>query len=103
MLVGDTDELEAAFVLIEHLIRDGDSYVSELGVIGYLGGFHMGTGTSRGLDPEVVRPWLGRCRFATGTQSSSSGIRAPRSPTSSQLTAALTKRSAKVNSSPPTD
>lgn len=59
MLVGDTDELEAAFALIEHLIRDGDSYVSELGVIGYLESFHMGTGTSRGLDPEVVRPWLG--------------------------------------------
>lgn len=59
MLAGDTDEHEGVFALIEHLIRDGDDYVSELGVIGYLESFHMGTGTSRGLDPEVFRPWLG--------------------------------------------
>lgn len=59
MLAGDTGEHEGAFALIEHLIRDGDDYVSELGVIGYLESFHMGTGTSRGLDPEVFRPWLG--------------------------------------------
>ena len=59
MLAADTDELAGAFALIEHLIRDGDDYVSELGVIGYLESFHMGTGTSRGLDPNVVRPWLG--------------------------------------------
>lgn len=59
MLAADTDELEGAFALIEHLIRDGDDYVSKLGVIGYLESFHMGTGTSCGLDPNVFRPWLG--------------------------------------------
>lgn len=59
VLAADTDELEGAFALIEHLIRDGDDYVSELGVIGYLESFHMGTGTSRGLDPSVFRRWLG--------------------------------------------
>lgn len=55
---GDTSEFDAAFELIERLVRDGDDYVRELGVIGYLEGLQMGTVTSRGLDPEAFRPWM---------------------------------------------
>lgn len=56
---GETTDFDAAFALIEGLIRDGDTYVSELGVIGYLEGLQMASVTSRGVDPEAFRPWLG--------------------------------------------
>jgi hypothetical protein len=56
---GDTSEFGAAFALIEHLISNGDAYVSELGVIGYLEGLQMAAVTSRGIDPETFRPWFG--------------------------------------------
>lgn len=59
LVAGEMGELDAAFAMIEHLIRDGDDYVSELGVVGYLESFHMATVTSRGVDPESFRPWLG--------------------------------------------
>lgn len=58
-VAGDTSEFAAAFALIEHLIQDGDAYVSELGVVGYLEGLQTATVTSRGLDPEAFRPWFG--------------------------------------------
>ncbi len=59
LAAGDTSDLAPAFALIERLIRDGDDYVSELGVIGYLEGLQMATVTSRGIDPESFRPWFG--------------------------------------------
>lgn len=59
LAAGDTTEFDAAFALIEHLIRGGDPYVSELGVIGYLEGLQTATVTSRGVDPEAFRPWFG--------------------------------------------
>ncbi|MBM2622807.1 hypothetical protein JIG36_45635 [Actinoplanes sp. LDG1-06] len=58
LAASDTSEFDAAFDYIEHLILHGDSYVSELGVIGYLEGMQMQTVTSRGVDPEAFRPWL---------------------------------------------
>ncbi|MCD4535941.1 hypothetical protein LRP67_17775 [Nocardioides sp. cx-169] len=58
LAASDTSEFDAAFDYIEHLIRYGDAYVSELGVIGYLEGMQMQTVTSRGVDPEAFRPWL---------------------------------------------
>lgn len=59
LAAGDTSEFDAAFALVEHLVRDGDPYVSELGVIGYLEGLQTATITSRGVDPESFRPWCG--------------------------------------------
>lgn len=59
-LNGKTNEFRAVFDLIERLVTEGDNYVSELGVIGYLEGFQMQTIGQFGLDPEVVfRPWFG--------------------------------------------
>ena len=58
LLTGDTVDFDAVFDLIERLITDGDPYVSELGVIGYLEGMQMATVSSRGVDPEAFRPWL---------------------------------------------
>jgi len=55
---GDTGEFNAVFDVIERLIVEGDPYVSELGVIGYLEGLQMQTVTSRGVDPDAFRPWL---------------------------------------------
>lgn len=52
MAVADTSEFDAVFDLIELLIKSGDGYVSELGVIGYVEGLQMRTVTSRGVDPE---------------------------------------------------
>ena len=47
------------FPLIERLVVDGDEYVSNLGVIGYLEGFQMQAVTGRGLDPEAdFARWL---------------------------------------------
>jgi hypothetical protein len=56
---GETGDFESAFDFIEQLILRGDQYVSELGVVGYLEGMQMATVTSRGVDPEAFRPWLG--------------------------------------------
>lgn len=58
LAAGDTSELDGAFDLVERLVRDGDAYVAELGVIGYLEGLQTETVTSRGVDPEAFRPWL---------------------------------------------
>ena len=58
LVTGDTSPFDAIFDLIEHLAINGDDYVSELAVIGYLEGMHMQTVTSRGADPEAFRPWL---------------------------------------------
>lgn len=55
---GDTSGFDAMFDLIERLVIEGDGYVSELGVIGYLEGMQMATVSSRGVDPEAFRPWL---------------------------------------------
>jgi hypothetical protein len=58
-LGGRTDEFPAVFDTIERLIVEGDPFVHELAVIGYLEGFQMKTVTSSGLDPERdFRPWL---------------------------------------------
>jgi len=55
---GDTSGFDAVFDLIERLIVEGDPYVSELGVIGYLEGLQTHTVTSRGVDPDAFRRWL---------------------------------------------
>jgi hypothetical protein len=47
------------FDVIERLVLEGDPYVSNLAVIGYLEGLQMMTVTGAGLDPESdFRPWL---------------------------------------------
>ena len=56
---GPTDEFAAVFDTIERLAIEGDDYVQNLAVIGYIEGFQMMTVTSFGLDPERdFRPWL---------------------------------------------
>jgi hypothetical protein len=55
---GNTDGFDEFFELVERLVVDGDDYVRNLGVIGYLEGMQMQTVTSRGVDPEAFRPWL---------------------------------------------
>ena len=55
---GNTDGFDALFDLVERLIVDGDDYVRNLGVIGYLEGMQTQTVTSKGVDPEAFRPWL---------------------------------------------
>lgn len=58
-IAGTMQEFPAVFDLIERFVVDGDAYVSNLGVIGYLEGFQMRTVTDRGIDPEVTfAPWL---------------------------------------------
>lgn len=58
-LAGTVDEFPAAFDLLERLVVEGDEYVSNLAVIGYLEGLQMRTVTDRGLDPESdFAPWL---------------------------------------------
>ncbi len=58
-LAGTVDEFPAVFDLIEHLVVDGDAYVSNLAVIGYLELFQMRLVTDRGLDPETdFAGWL---------------------------------------------
>ena len=58
-LTGATDEFDRVFDLIERFVVDGDEYVSNLGVIGFLEGMQMETITKLGLDPEeAFRPWL---------------------------------------------
>ncbi|RYB91012.1 hypothetical protein EUA93_18945 [Nocardioides oleivorans] len=58
LAAGRTDGFDVLFDLVERLVTEGDDYVSELGVIGYLEGMQMDTVTSRGLDPEAFAPWL---------------------------------------------
>lgn len=58
LVAGDTGELAPAFALIERLARDGDAYVSELAVVGYLEGLQTLT-ASRGIPAGTVRRRLG--------------------------------------------
>ena len=72
-LAGTVEEFPAVFDLIERFVVDGDEYVANLGVIGYIEGFQMRTVTDHGLDPEAdfaprLRPtshtyWEAICRF----------------------------------------
>lgn len=50
---GEVEAVDGFFALIEELIRRGDAYVSELGVIGYLESLQQGV-RSRGLPEEAV-------------------------------------------------
>lgn len=55
-----TTEFDGIFSAIERMVTEGDEYVSNLGVIGYLEGLQMASVTSAGIDPEVeFRPRLG--------------------------------------------
>lgn len=48
------------FRAIERMAVEGDAYVSQLAVIGYLEGLQMSSVTSAGIDPEVeFAPRLG--------------------------------------------
>lgn len=55
----ETDEFPAVFDVVERLVTDGDDYVRNLGVIGFLEGLQMRTVTGAGLDPEEFRQWFG--------------------------------------------
>jgi len=56
---GRTAEFRAVFEVFERLILEGDSYVRNLGEIGYLEGLQMMTVTEAGLSPERdFRPYL---------------------------------------------
>jgi len=58
-LADGTHEFPAIFDVLERLVIEGNDYVRNLGVIGYLEGFQMMTVTGQGLDPEAdFRPWL---------------------------------------------
>jgi hypothetical protein len=58
-VAGTRSEFDSVFDAIERLVVEGDDYVQNLGVIGYIEGFQMATVTSRGVDPErAFRPWL---------------------------------------------
>jgi hypothetical protein len=62
-LAGRTEEFPAVFDVIERLVSDGDDYVRNLAVVGYLEGMQMMTVTKAGLDPETdFRPY---CRPAS--------------------------------------
>lgn len=59
-LAEETAEFPAAFEVLERLLLEGDQYVQNLAVIGYVEGFQMMTVTAAGLSPEDdFRPWLG--------------------------------------------
>lgn len=59
-LANEVDEFPAAFAAIERLVVEGDDYVRNLGVIGFLEGLQMTTVTDAGIDPEAVfRPLVG--------------------------------------------
>lgn len=53
-LGGEVDELLAVFAVIERLVIEGDHYVSELAVIGYLETFQMETIGGLGIDPDTA-------------------------------------------------
>lgn len=55
-----TTEFDGIFRAIERMVTEGDDYVRNLGVIGYLEGLQMASVTKAGIDPEVeFRPRLG--------------------------------------------
>ena len=57
-LDGVVDEFPAVFEVIERLVLEGDDYVQNLAIIGYLEGMQMMTVTGAGLDPETdFRPF----------------------------------------------
>jgi hypothetical protein len=57
--VGHTTGFPAVFEAIERLLREGDLFVQELAVTGYLEGFQMETVATAGPDPERdFRPYL---------------------------------------------
>lgn len=59
-LADEVDEFPAAFAVIEQLVVEGDDYVRNLGVIGFLEGLQMMTVTEAGIDPEAAfRPLVG--------------------------------------------
>jgi hypothetical protein len=56
----NTSEFPAVFAVIEQLLSDGDAYVQNLAVIGYLEGLQMRTVTDHGIDPaEAFGPYFG--------------------------------------------
>ena len=56
---GRDAEFPAVFDVFERLVVEGDSYVQNLGQIGYLEGLQMMTVTAAGLSPERdFRPYL---------------------------------------------
>jgi len=60
VLDGQVGELPAVFDVIERLAVDGDDYVRNLAVIGYLEGLQMRAVTDHGIDPErAFRPNFG--------------------------------------------
>jgi len=59
-VAGRREEFPAVFQMIEDLVTNGDSYVSNLAVIGILEGFQMASVTDLGVDPELAfRPLIG--------------------------------------------
>jgi hypothetical protein len=55
-----TEEFDGIFRAIERMITEGDTYVRDLGVFGYLEGLQMRSVTDAGLDPDAeFRPELG--------------------------------------------
>jgi hypothetical protein len=56
---GQVAEFPAVFEVFERLVVEGDSYVQNLGQVGYLEGLQMMTVTAAGLSPERdFRPYL---------------------------------------------
>ncbi|HMS87787.1 MAG TPA: hypothetical protein PKE56_05055 [Acidimicrobiales bacterium] len=59
-LTHEVEEFPAAFAVVERLVVEGDDYVRNLGVIGFLEGLQMMTVTAAGIDPEeAFRPLVG--------------------------------------------
>ena len=59
-LAGTVSEFPGVFEAIERMIIEGDPYVENLAVVGYLEGLQMRAVTDHGIDPEVVfRPYFG--------------------------------------------
>lgn len=57
-LDGVVDEFPAVFEVLERLVLEGDDYVQNLAIIGYLEGMQMMTVTGAALDPETdFRPF----------------------------------------------
>jgi hypothetical protein len=55
-----TEEFDGIFRAVERMVAEGDEYVSNLGVVGYLEGMQMRTVTDAGIDPDAeFRPRLG--------------------------------------------
>jgi hypothetical protein len=58
-LAGETQSFPAVFTVIEQLLTDGNAYVKNLAVIGFLEGLQMRTVTDAGIDPAEFRPYFG--------------------------------------------